>query len=95
MSGSIQSAAPSDHQQTGFIVDVRTPEEFAAGHVPGALNLPLQQLAGRQAELGPKSTPITLYCRSGARSATAAALLARAGFTRVTDIGAMSNWRRR
>lgn len=74
------------------LVDVRTTGEFAAGHLPGALNLPVQDLEGHLAELGAKDQPIVLYCRSGQRSARAARMLKGAGFTQVHDLGAMSNW---
>lgn len=78
-----------------LVLDVRTPEEFALGHVPNALNIPVQELRERHGELGAKHTPIVIYCRSGARSATAAGLLQNLGYSNVTDIGAMSNWRAR
>jgi len=77
------------------ILDVRTAEEFATAHVPGAVNIPVQELMSRLTELGSKDTPITIYCRSGARSATATAMLKGAGFSSVTDIGPMSCWRAR
>jgi phage shock protein E len=76
-----------------IVLDVRTREEFAAAHVPNAKNIPVQELRERHAELGAKTTPIVIYCRSGARSAAAASLLKGLGFENVTDIGAMSNWR--
>lgn len=76
-----------------LVLDVRTPREFASGHVPNALNIPVQELEQRHAELGDKDTPIVIYCRSGARSAAAAGLLRDLGFSKLTDIGAMSNWR--
>jgi phage shock protein E len=74
-----------------LLLDVRTPEEFREGHVDGAKNIPVQDLARRLGELGPKSQHIVLYCRSGGRSAAAAQLLKSQGY-QVTDIGAMSNW---
>jgi phage shock protein E len=74
-----------------LLLDVRTPMEFADGHVQGAKNIPVQELAARIHEVGPKSRHVVLYCRSGARSAAAAQLLTRAGYT-VTDIGPMSAW---
>lgn len=74
------------------LVDVRSPEEFAAGHLPGAVNIPVQELAERTTELHPTSTPVILYCRSGARSSRAARLLGRAGFDVVHNLGAMSRW---
>jgi rhodanese-related sulfurtransferase len=72
------------------ILDVRTPEEFASGHVAGATNIPVQVLVSRIKELDPKDKPIVLYCRSGARSAQAALLLRGAGFVDVVDVGPMS-----
>lgn len=80
--------------QIALTLDVRTAEEFADAHVPGARNIPVQELQQRLAELGDnKHQPIIVYCRSGARSALAARLLSQLGFTSVKDIGAMSNWR--
>jgi len=74
------------------LVDVRTPEEFAGGHLPGAVNIPVQQLSQRMSELDPKDKPIVVYCRSGHRSGQAAALLKGAGHAEVHDLGAMSRW---
>lgn len=72
------------------VVDVRTPEEYAMGHVPGAVNIPLSVLPVRLAELGPRDRPLVLYCRSGARSAQATQFLTRQGFTDILDVGPMS-----
>lgn len=74
------------------LLDVRSPGEFASGHIDGALNIPVDQLAGRLAEVGPKDTPVVVYCRSGARSASAARTLKGAGFARVEDLGPMGRW---
>lgn len=71
------------------LVDVRTPEEFAMGHVAGAKNIPVQELAARYREI-PKGQ-VVLYCRSGARSASAAQLLTAKGYD-VLDIGPMTAW---
>ena len=72
------------------LVDVRTPEEFAAGHLEGALNVPVDALQGRAlAELAPTDAPVVVYCRSGKRSARAKAELEALGFTRVHDLGPM------
>jgi rhodanese-related sulfurtransferase len=70
------------------IVDVRTPEEFATGAYPHAVNIPVQALARRMGEL-PRDTPIVVYCASGMRSASAAAALARAGFADVVNGGGL------
>jgi phage shock protein E len=74
------------------LVDVRTPEEFGDGHLPGAVNIPVQELDRRMAELEPKNETIVLYCRSGNRSGKSARMLKAAGFADVHDLGAMSRW---
>lgn len=75
------------------IVDVRTPEEFAEGHIPDALNIPLDTIAGELvAELPDKDQLIMIYCRSGNRSATAASQLAAMGYTNVVDFGGIKSW---
>ncbi len=74
------------------LVDVRTPQEFATGHIPGAVNIPLQDLEPRMAELEGKERPIVLYCRSGNRSGSAARMLESAGYAEVHDLGSMSRW---
>ncbi len=76
-----------------ILVDVRTPAEFAAGHIDGAVNIPVDGLAQRVSELGDPTGAVVVYCRSGARSSRAKGMLERAGFTTVSDLGAMSNWR--
>lgn len=73
-----------------LLLDVRTPGEFADGHVQGALNIPVQELEARVAELD-ASRPVVVYCRSGNRSGTAATMLRARGFE-VTDLGPMSAW---
>ena len=80
-------------KQGALLLDVRTPEEFAEQHLAGALNVPVQELEARLASLpAKKDQDIVVYCRSGARSARAAAMLTAAGFTRVHDLGGMSHW---
>jgi rhodanese-related sulfurtransferase len=74
------------------VLDVRTAEEFAGGHVPGAINIPHDQVAARSAEVGPKGKPVLLYCRTGRRSGIAAAELARQGFTALYDLRSFSDW---
>lgn len=74
------------------LVDVRTPEEFARGHIEGAVNIPVSDIEARLGELGDKQGPIVLYCRSGARSARVKSLLESKGFTSVVNLGAMSSW---
>ena len=74
------------------LVDVRTTEEFAAGHIPGAVNIPVQELDRRIGELEPKDAPVVVYCRSGNRSGRATRVLKGAGYAKVHDLGAMSRW---
>lgn len=79
-------------EENARLIDVRTPEEYAGGHVPGAVNIPLDQLSSRMGEVGPKDAPVVLYCQSGRRSRMAAKHLKGAGFTAVHDLGPMSAW---
>ena len=74
------------------IIDVREPDEFAAGHMPGARLIPLGQLPARTSELDP-SQPIVVVCRSGNRSATATEFLLKSGFQDVRNLaGGMIAW---
>jgi phage shock protein E len=74
------------------LLDVRTRGEFAAGHLPGATNIPLGDLVQRMPSLGPKDRAIVAYCQSGQRSGLAKRLLMANGFTAVHNLGAMSSW---
>lgn len=78
-------------EQPHLLLDVRTPQEFASGHIPGAVNISLQTLESRLSEL-PTDRPIVLYCRSGNRSATASQLLLRRGFSQLYDLGGIITW---
>ena len=88
--------APSrDHRQMvkegALLLEVRTPAEYASGHVEGATNIPVQELNFRMSEVGDKKRPVVVYCRSGARSAAAAGLLRSNGYD-VVDIGGIGAW---
>jgi phage shock protein E len=72
------------------IVDVRTVEEYRDGAYPGSVNIPLAELNQRLTEI-PKDKPVVLYCQSGARSASAARLLKKAGYSDVTNAGGLSD----
>lgn len=74
------------------LLDVRTGGEYRSGHLPGAVNIPVQELAGRLRDAGAKDRPIVVYCLSGARSAQAKRLLEANGFAQVHDLGPMSRW---
>ncbi len=78
-------------EQGALLLDVRTPSEFAEGHLARATNIPVQQLPARLHEVGARSRPVVVYCRSGGRSSQAAAMLSAAGY-QVKDIGPMTAW---
>lgn len=86
---------PDSYQYRGVkpqvVIDVRTAEEFAAGHVAGAVNIPFDQIGQRIHGLKTlrKDSPILLYCRSGRRSALAEQTLRQQGYTRVIDGGGL------
>lgn len=82
------------HNQGAVLIDVREPDEFAQGHAPGARLIPLGQLPARLAELAAQNNkPVVLICRSGRRSAVAADVLNKAGFSRVVNVsGGMLAW---
>lgn len=71
------------------LVDVRTPQEFAAGHVPGALSLPLDTLPEAAARLPDRDAPIVLYCRSGQRAARAMEMLRTQGYRNLENGGTL------
>ena len=75
------------------ILDVRTEEEFASGHIRNALNLPLQEIGDQTPSLLPDlSQEIYVYCRSGNRSKQASQILAELGYTNVFEFGGIHSW---
>ena len=77
--------------QGALLIDVRSPSEFAGGHLPGARNLPVQTLAGQAAGLGPPTLKVIVYCASGTRSAMAKRILRAAGFRDTLNLGSMAH----
>lgn len=78
------------------LLDVREPDEWAAGHAPNAVHIPLGELPARAAELAdlPDDRPVYVVCRSGGRSARAAAWLNAAGIADAVNVaGGMKSWR--
>lgn len=77
------------------ILDVRTPEEFASGHIQGALNVPVNELPDRLASLKLSPTQeIVVHCQRGGRAASAESILRQSGYTQVRDLsGHMEAWR--
>lgn len=78
-----------------LILDVRTPEEFSAGHVPNAINIPHDQVEGRLSEIAShRDSPVVVYCERGGRAGRAATVLAEAGFSDLQHLdGDMIAWR--
>lgn len=81
-----------DGAKAPYVLDVRTVDEYVAGHVPGAVNIPHDQIAARLAEV-PKDRDVVLYCRSGRRAALAGEVLADNGYARLEHLqGDMLAW---
>jgi phage shock protein E len=77
------------------VIDVRTPEEYKAGHLEGVINAPLAEISQKIGKLSPdKSRPILLHCRSGARSEKARDLLVKSGYKDVRNLGGLEDARR-
>lgn len=79
-------------EQGGRLLDVRTDREYRAGHLEGALHIPVDQLSSRMEELGSKEKPVVVYCASGTRSARAQRVLEQAGFEVVHNLKSMRYW---
>ena len=96
--GSIEPKALGDRiawaDQALVVLDVRTPAEYAEGHVPGAINIPNGELAARVAELADaKGRDIVVYCRTGVRASQALDVLDKAGFKRLFHLqGDYNRW---
>ena len=91
---SMDAAITQMAEEDNFILlDVRTPEEFADGHIPGALNIPNENIGENDiAELPDKEQRIYVYCRSGNRSKQASAKLVNLGYTNVIEIGGIIDY---
>lgn len=72
------------------LLDVRTPQEYREGHIPGSKNIPLQQLDRVTAVVNDKDIPLFVYCYSGARSRQATGILRNMGYTNVNNIGGIA-----
>ena len=91
---SMDAAITQMAEEDNFILlDVRTPEEFADGHIPGAINIPNESIGENDiAELPDKEQRIYVYCRSGNRSKVAAEALVDLGYTQVYEFGGIKDW---
>ncbi len=82
----------SDPASNVLLLDVRTIEEYADGHIPGSVLKPYDEIAASFAEAD-TSRPIAVYCRSGRRSAIAVETLLAMGYTNVSDLGGITGWK--
>ena len=82
-------------QETGYIIlDVRRPDEIAAGHIPNAINVPNETIGADEiAELPDKDQLIMVYCRSGRRSKEASEKLVKLGYTNIVEFGGILDWK--
>jgi rhodanese-related sulfurtransferase len=90
-------AATTAASASVLLLDVRSPNEFAAGHIPGAINIPHNELEVRVTEIDRyRDGSVVVYCESGRRAGMAASVLLGAGFADVDHLdGDMSGWRAR
>ena len=82
-------------QETGYIIlDVRRPDEYAAGHIPNAINVANETIGTAEIpELPNKDQLIMVYCRSGRRSKEASAKLVKLGYTNIVEFGGILDWK--
>ena len=92
---SMEEAVNMMAQETGYIIlDVRRPDEFAAGHIPNAINVPNETIGTAEiSELPDKNQLIMVYCRSGRRSKEASEKLVKLGYTNIVEFGGILDWK--
>lgn len=88
------NAGVKEYQETkgAALVDVRTREEYRQGHIPGSVNVPLQQLSLAEKKLKDKNQPLYVYCLSGSRARQAVGMLKGMGYASVKNIGGVSGY---
>ena len=92
---SMDEAVEMMKKESGYIIlDVRRPDEYAEGHIPGAINVPNEEIGTAEIpELPDKSQMILVYCRSGRRSKEASEKLVKLGYTNVVEFGGILDWK--
>ncbi len=75
------------------LLDIRDGDEYAEGHIPGSVNIPLNSLGRVSERISGKDTPLFVYCLSGARSSRAVQFLQKNGYTDVKNIGGINRYR--
>ena len=88
------NAGVEEYQKTpnAKLIDVREEDEYAEGHIPASINIPLSKIESAQGEITDLDTPLFVYCRSGNRSSQAVAWLKQAGYSKVKNIGGIANY---
>ena len=71
---------------------MRNPDEYAAGHIPGSVNMPLSEIKSAEERFPDTDTPLFVYCLSGARSGKAIAALGEMGYTKLANLGGIRAW---
>ena len=88
-----EAIALMESEEDYLILDVRTAEEYAAGHIPGAVNLPNEDISAQTVSILPEPSQLILvYCRSGNRSKQASRKLAQLGYGNVVEFGGINSW---
>ena len=79
-------------REGAVLIDVRDADEYAEGHIPGSVNLPVEEIARIGAVAPDPDAPIYLYCHGGARAVRAAVHLNREGYAEILPIGGIVEW---
>ncbi len=88
-----EAAKRMEQEPAAVILDVRRPDEYQAGHIPGAINIPNETIGSEELpQLPDKDQTILVYCRSGNRSKQASEKLAALGYTQVLEFGGILDW---
>ena len=92
---SMDEAVEMMKKESGYIIlDVRRPDEYAEGHIPGAINAPNEDIGVAEIlELPDKAQLILVYCRSGRRSKEASEKLVKLGYTHIVEFGGILDWK--
>ena len=89
-----EAVAMMAEEQGYIILDVRRPDEYAAGHIPNAINVPNESVGTAEIpELPDKNQLIMVYCRSGRRSKEASEKLVKLGYTNIVEFGGILDWK--
>ena len=88
-----EAAKRIEQEPAAIILDVRRSDEYQAGHIPGAINIPNETIGSEELpQLPDKDQTILVYCRSGNRSKQASEKLAALGYTQVLEFGGILDW---